>query len=390
LRALRQALAHPHYAPGLILDGVASALVPPAVAGRSLLQALGLTLKLPPPVPPLPLTGAKGKAGAGAARKPPSQPLTRVPEEPPPDPSRPDEWLGTQIVHALELILQRDEAAARLAAAQEHAAAEQQPSDGATGLKPVREEEDEAGRQAAGTVSESPPEGNQQRPGSQGSQPEPGHTLEAPQQAEQSSQKDQQAEAQGGFGELWEAYEAAAAVLAPVLGALQARDGPIRHRAIDARAEQDAVAAAVVGVSYSLGRLSTILPAASEDALRVPPPYELRILQRPKARQARGSANFRLWTAPNTPTPAAELGAEGAFGGDGRSPSPAPSAAAAKEVAAPKKSAGATPRKGRKGEPAAIELTEPVVPDEERWVGWLLANAGIICCLRKRDEARML
>ena len=66
---------------------------------------------------------------------------------------------------------------------------------------------------------------------------------------------------------------------------------------VDAGTAQDSVLLDVIGVSFELGVAKSILPPAATDKLLVPPPYELRVLPRPRNRAARPqSGRFKLIT----------------------------------------------------------------------------------------------
>lgn len=371
LRALRQALSQPQYAKGLVVDGLASALVNAATAGRCLLQAVGLTLKQPPPVPPLPLP--KGKGSAAATRK------TSTSVGPPPEPEvpKPDEWLGAQRLYSVQLTLPKETAAARLAAAAQAAAAGLELAD-------VELAEGDEGLLAEASVAFLQQE--QQAGGNGG--------AKAPQlQQAAGAVSDAKLQQDAAFEQRWRAFEADTASLMPVLGSMQPPLGPIMHRLVSAEPAEGDVAHGIVGVQFDLGKVSTVLPAVPDDALLIPPPFELRVLQRPKDRRRKSAAsNFKLWTggaagsggeaaAGQTPAAAGAVDAGGAAAADARSPSPQPGTApgssaaaggptaaavpAASKDAPAKRTGTGTPRKGKKSE-AVLESPEPVIPDEQR------------------------
>lgn len=340
--ALKRALAQPQYAAGFVVDGLASHLVPPLDAARALLSAAGLELKQPATAPTLPL--GKGKppanATAAAARKTSAAGKgTGVPDVPA-EPAKPDEWLGAQHVHVIQLQLSEPEAAARREA----------------GFG-----ETERDQQAGQLLHENE---------------EPSSPL----------------------AKRWQAYEANTAALAPVLGSLQAGDSPVRHRLVAAGSGESAVHTAAVGVSFDMGKVLTVLPPVAADALLLPPPYVLRVLQRPKERRGKGApAHFTLWTAPPEAAAATSAGATGwalvpaaaaeaapmddkaagrqsasgqAAAKDGPpTASAASSAAGAASSAGPRKSlAGASPRKGRRegSEESMSAAHEAAVAAEEQ------------------------
>lgn len=62
----------------------------------------------------------------------------------------------------------------------------------------------------------------------------------------------------------------------------------------------------IVGISFSSGIMSSVLPAAPEDEALLTPPYELRVLQQPQKRpRRRALTNFKILTL-RTPTAPAE------------------------------------------------------------------------------------
>jgi hypothetical protein len=61
----------------------------------------------------------------------------------------------------------------------------------------------------------------------------------------------------------------------------------------------------VVGISFSSGMMSSVLPAAPEDEALLAPPYELRVLQQPQKRpRRRALPNFKILTLHTPPAPA--------------------------------------------------------------------------------------
>jgi hypothetical protein len=66
---------------------------------------------------------------------------------------------------------------------------------------------------------------------------------------------------------------------------------------VTASGVRDSVLLDVVGVTFELGIATSILPPVSDDKLLVPPPYELRILPKPRNRVAKvHSGKFKLLT----------------------------------------------------------------------------------------------
>jgi hypothetical protein len=356
LRALQQALSQKHYARGVIICGASSALVPVATAARCLLQAVGLTLKQPPAAAE-PVAATKG--GKAAATK--KTAARRSAEEPPAaEPSIPDEWSGEQRVEVVLLSSVGTGVATQTT----------------TELPAIINTLNLAWPGMSSRQTEGASTGGEATAASRSLQDAP---AALPLQQEQQQQP---REAFQAAGALERAFEADAAALAPVLGAMQPSNGPIRHRIVSAVGAEEEVAAAVVGVSFSLGRVATVLPPTEEDALRVPPPYELRILQRPKARPAKSSAsNFLIWTLPPRSGCGSSSGADPTAQSSALNDAqeaaaqPADGMETLSSVAAPvsttvaKKMAGNTPRKGKKGEATAVaEPAEPTAPEEDRWV----------------------
>lgn len=66
-----------------------------------------------------------------------------------------------------------------------------------------------------------------------------------------------------------------------------------------------AVTHAIVGITFTTGVVSSVLPAASEDQALIPPPYELRMLQQAQKRaRRRALTNFKVLTLITPPVPA--------------------------------------------------------------------------------------
>lgn len=379
--ALKRALALPQYTAGFVVDGVASQLLPATDAARALLQAAGLELKPPPLVPVLSL-GGKGKALAGAgtagARKLSAVGKGAAASESPREPAKPDEWLGAQHVHVVELQLSKQEAFARL----------QLPADtfsmaaACPGASPPC-------RASAPETTSSVPAAALANDCAAGSD-EAGRPREQPQQQQQQAET---------LGPRWLAAEADATALAPVLGALQPAGAAVQYRSVVATGSEFEVHAAAVGIAFYLGKVSTVLPPVAADALLVPPPYVLRVLKRPKERRDRGApAHFRLWTAPagdigeagdadnracgagmglecpsaDAQATAKQQSAALAIASDGSAAAGAPAGAAA-SVPQQKSVTGSTPRKSKKGDEAAaaavaaaVAAPEAVSPSEEK------------------------
>lgn len=89
------------------------------------------------------------------------------------------------------------------------------------------------------------------------------------------------------FESSWQAHQSDAASLGIALGALQPSNRPIHHRVVSAEGGHVAVAQAVVGISFNQGQVQSVLPLVEADQQLVPPPYVMRIVQRPRARSAR-------------------------------------------------------------------------------------------------------
>lgn len=74
---------------------------------------------------------------------------------------------------------------------------------------------------------------------------------------------------------------------------------------IAAEVEAAAVTHDIVGISFSSGIMSSVLPAAPEDEALLAPPYELRVLQQPQKRaRRRALTNFKILTLHTPPAPA--------------------------------------------------------------------------------------
>lgn len=66
---------------------------------------------------------------------------------------------------------------------------------------------------------------------------------------------------------------------------------------VNAEVETAAVTRRVVGITFTTGVMSSVLPAAPEDQALLPPPYELRVLQQPQKRARRRALNnFKIMT----------------------------------------------------------------------------------------------
>lgn len=99
------------------------------------------------------------------------------------------------------------------------------------------------------------------------------------------------------FLEAWRASAEHAQRLALVFGGGDVSGGPVRYRQVAADAETTEVAARILGIRFACGAVSSALPAVEEDALLVPPPYELRQLSRPLPRKVKNpSGRFKLLT----------------------------------------------------------------------------------------------
>lgn len=110
-------------------------------------------------------------------------------------------------------------------------------------------------------------------------------------------------------------------------------------------ATPEALHQGVVGITFTQGRLQTVLPSVPDDADLVPAPYELRMLSRPRNRVALANmSNFKLYTLE-----------EGAGGADAAA---APAAASDPPPAAPAK----PPLKGAKAAPEPPPAAAAAVP----------------------------
>lgn len=81
-----------------------------------------------------------------------------------------------------------------------------------------------------------------------------------------------------------------------------------------AEAEAAAVSRQVVGITFTTGAVSAILPLRPEDHDLLPPPYEMQVLQQPQKRARRRTlSNFRVLTLHSPLTPAdSQVSSEGA------------------------------------------------------------------------------
>ncbi|EFJ42226.1 hypothetical protein VOLCADRAFT_67248 [Volvox carteri f. nagariensis] len=324
VRGLRHLLAHQPtvYGKGLVLDGLASRYLPPAVAAKALLEALGMEQVVPPPPPP-PEPVLDPKAAKKTLKK-----GEEPPPPPPPPPPKPTGWRGPYTVHVVHLAPEPTLLAGRLRLQNDVRAAEAMLADKAGveaegelsagpssllgGVAPADSPTQVVGAEASkfatgegvaaataavagGTLSVATrmpaAATNEAASASPSTQP--------PAAASSSAISSEEAQRQY----LEEATRLLAEFNDTIMAPLEVELGPsgpdnvVVLRRAAAEGSEDKVHKAVVGLGFRLGVLSTALPSAQCDAELVPPRYAMQIVPRPRPRPARTPVQrFKIFT----------------------------------------------------------------------------------------------
>ena len=268
VRGLKQALEAPRpesvagapgpspsrYSKGLVLDGIRSKYCAPGIASKVLMQALGMQAVLPEAPPPA--------AAPKAAKK-------GAPEPPPPPPPSAEGWNGPHDVFFLTFDATLDHVKGRLHAKKEaekamllsdSAVADAEVEgviDGSSNGEADAELTDE--ERAARTAA----------------------AAEAARLAAEAADAELTAEAEA----LLQTFVSEASAVSEQLG----KDGFAGNRAVrrrfDPAGPTDRVLAAACGIEFRMGEVSVALPRLESDAMLLPDPYIVQVVQKPRNRQ---------------------------------------------------------------------------------------------------------